>query len=316
MLDKRFASSYGFTQQEVDELLAKVPIVIDRAAIQHWYNGYTFGDKIIYNPWSIMCCLDNEGKLDHYWLDSGGTDLIDSVLLLDKRQEDLQKLIAGASLVRPITRQIIFQDLEQPRGLYSLLLFSGYLNPKVVDATGDTYQLSIPNYEVGHIYKTRILEWVLTKLDPDTYYTLPELLASGQVLEVETALRELLQSSTSFHQTGGKVAELFYSGFMLGLLSSLSSFYLIESERESGMGRPDAVLIPKAAHGDQALVIEYKVGQDVAGLPALAAEGLSQISAKGYSAQAKSHAHVKKLLQMCLAFCGKEVALKYEQVTL
>ena len=82
------------------------------------------------------------------------------------------------------------------------------------------------------------------------------------------------------------------------------------------MGRPDAVLIPKAAHGDQALVIEYKVGQDVAGLPALAAEGLSQISAKGYSAQAKSHAHVKKLLQVCLAFCGKEVALKYDQVTL
>ena len=86
---------------------------------------------------------------------------------------------------------------------------------------------------------------------------------------------------------------------MLGLLSSLSPYYLIESERESGMGRPDAVLIPKAAHGDQALVIEYKVGQDVAGLAALAAAGLSQISAKGYSSQAKSHAHVKKLLQVC-----------------
>ena len=61
---------------------------------------------------------------------------------------------------------------------------------------------------------------------------------------------------------------------MLSLLSSLSEYYLIESEWESGMGRPDAVLIPKVDHGDQALVIEYKVGQDVVGLPALAEEGL------------------------------------------
>ena len=109
------------------------------------------------------------------------------------------------------------------------------------------------------------------------------------------------------------MAELFYSGFMLGLLSTLSSTYVIESERESGMGRPDAVLIPKVAHGDQALVIEYKVSQDVEGLAALAEEGLAQIAAKGYGAQVRAHAHVKKLLEVCMAFCGKQVALAYRE---
>ena len=81
-------------------------------------------------------------------------------------------------------------------------------------------------------------------------------------------------NSTSFYQTGVKVAELFYSGFMLGLLSLLSSSYIIESERENGLGRADAVLIPKVGKGTQALVLEYKVGRDVEGLMALAEEGL------------------------------------------
>ena len=95
LFDKRFASSYGFTEQEVDELLAQVPIVTDWAAIQHWYNGYTFGEEVIYNPWSIMCCLSNEGALDYYWLDSGGTHLVDLALLSDEIQEDLQTLVVG-----------------------------------------------------------------------------------------------------------------------------------------------------------------------------------------------------------------------------
>ena len=266
-----------------------------------------------------MCCLANNGKLDHYWLDSGETGLIDSVLLSNNIQENLQPLISGERIFSLIVKLINFEVTQDSAGLYSLLLFSGYLQPAaVVSETHRIYRLSIPNYEVAYIYEQRLLDWVSKQLqiDSSNYYSLINPLVAGQVGDFGERLQALLHRSTSFHQTGGKVVELFYSGFMLGLLRSLSDYYLIESERESGRGRPDAVLIPKAAHGDQALVIEYKVGQDVADLPALAAEGLSQISAKGYSAQAKSHAHVKKLLQVCLAFCGKEVALKYDQVTL
>jgi hypothetical protein len=142
------------------------------------------------------------------------------------------------------------------------------------------------------------------------------LLAVGQVEAFAERLQELLHRSTSFHQTGGKAAELFYSGFMLGLLSSLSPYYLLESERESGMGRADALLIPKVAHGDQGLVIEYKVSQDVEGLAAMAEAGLAQIASKGYDTRVRAYGHVKKLLQVCMAFCGKQVALKYEQITL
>ena len=318
LFDKRFASSYGFSEQEVDQLLNQVPIVTDREAIQHWYNGYNFGDKLVYNPWSIMCCLSNEGALDYYWLDSGGTHLVDLALLSDEIQEDLQTLVVGGSITSHIMKHISFEVIQNPVGLYSLLLFSGYLNPASIPGAKDSYRLSIPNYEVAYIYEQRLLEWVSKQLEIDSssYYSLISSLVAGKVKDFGERLQELLHRSTSFHQTGDKLAELFYSGLMLGLLLSLSDYYLIESERESGRGRPDVMLIPKATHGDQAMVIEYKVGQDVAGLPALAEEGLSQIRAKGYDTQAKSQAHVKKLLQVCLAFSGKEVALQYEEVTL
>ena len=318
LFDKRFASSYGFSEQEVDQLLAQVPIDTDRAAIQHWYNGYTFGEELVYNPWSIMCCLSNKGKLGSYWLDSGGTKLIDLALLSDDIQKDLQTLTSGKSIVSAIVKQVSFEVLQNPVGLFSLLLFSGYLNPAAIPEAEELYQLSIPNYEVQHIYKQRLLDWVSKRLPIDLghYHSLARFLAMGELETFKKYLEELLAISTSFHQTGDKMSEVFYNGFMLCLLSCLSYYYLIESERESGRGRPDVMLIPKATHGDQAMVIEYKVGQDVAGLPGLAEEGLSQIRAKGYGTQAKSQAHVKKLLQVCLAFSGKEVALQYEEVTL
>ncbi|MCC8371798.1 MAG: AAA family ATPase, partial [Rickettsia endosymbiont of Pseudomimeciton antennatum] len=129
LLDEEFSKFYGFTQAEVDELLTKIPTATNPEQIKNWYNGYSFGREIIYNPWSIMQCLAHKGKLDHYWLDSGGTSLIDKTLLSDEMQEDLQNLAAGKSIISPITKQISFADINKPVGLFSLLLFSGYLNP-------------------------------------------------------------------------------------------------------------------------------------------------------------------------------------------
>ena len=95
-----------------------------------------------------------------------------------------------------------------------------------------------------------------------------------------------------------------------------SSDLMLESERESGMGRADALLIPRVGHGTQALLIEYKVSQELDGLTGIAEAGLAQISGKGYAAQVRAHAHVKTILEVCLAFCGKEVALEYREVML
>ncbi|MDD9338037.1 MAG: AAA family ATPase [Rickettsiaceae bacterium] len=310
LLDKKFAMSYGFTQIEVDELLTKVPLTTSPEKIKYWYNGYTFGGKIIYNPWSIMQCLASEGEFDYYWLDSGGTGLIDKVLLSDEMQEDLQSLAAGRSIISPITKQISFADINKPIGLFSLLSFSGYLNPTVQNSEENIYELSAPNREVRYIYKVRMLQWVTDqlKIDSSRYYSFVSLLPVGKIEEFKERLQELLQNSTSFHQTGEKKAELFYSGFMLGLINMLSPSYIIVSEQESGRGRPDIIMIPKSSKGDEAIIIEYKIAKKE-DLVSVAQMGLKQIIDKQYDTKIKEYSHVKKIIKLSMAFCGKNMEL-------
>ena len=317
LLDETFVTSYGFLEQEVEELLDKAQIVSKREEIRRWYNGYHFGGQTLYNPFSIMSCLARKGKLTPYWLESGGTSLIDVAFVSDQIQKDLQTLTAGKSIVSRIRRQVSFEALQSPVGLFSLLLFSGYLNPVAISEADDLYELSVPNYEVSKIYEQRLLEWVAKKLEINTedYDSLARFLAMGELETFQKSLEEFLTRSASFLQTGDQKGEVFYNGFMICLLCCLSCYYLIESEPESGLGRPDVVLIPKAAaHKDQAMVLEYKVGQDASELPSLAEAGLQQIIQKGYATRAKAHAHVKKVLQICLAFCGKDVVMKHEEV--
>jgi hypothetical protein len=314
LLDKKFAKFYGFTQAEVDELLTVVPTKTNPEEIQNWYNGYTFGGEIIYNPWSIMQCLAREGELDHYWLDSGGTSLVDQALLSDEMQEDLQNLAAGKSIISPITKQISFADINRPVGLFSLLLFSGYLNPITKMLEENIYELAVPNKEIRYIYNARMLQWVTDQIEIDSsrYYSFVSLLPAGKVEEFKERLQELLVNSTSFYQTGKKKAELFYSGFMLGLVNILSPSYIIASEQESGSGRADIIMIPKAGREDKAIIMEYKIAKNAEDLLSVAKMGLKQIIDKQYDTKIREHKHVKKIIKISIAFSSKEVALQYQ----
>ncbi|WP_341756092.1 MULTISPECIES: AAA family ATPase [unclassified Candidatus Tisiphia] len=314
LLDKKFAKFYGFTQAEVDELLTKVPTKTNPEEIQNWYNGYTFGGEIIYNPWSIMQYLAREGELDHYWLDIGGTGIIDKALLSDEMQQDLQLLASGKSIISQITKQISFNDINSRSGLFSLLLFSGYLNPMVIELEENVYELSAPNREVKHIYNARLLQWVSNKLQIDSslYYSFATLLPACRLEEFKERLQELLLNATSFHQTGNKKSELFYSGFMLGLVNMLSSSYIITSEQESGSGRADIIMIPKIGKEDKAIIIEYKIAKNTEDLALVAQMGLKKIIDKQYDTKIKEYSHVKKIIKLSMAFCGKNMELQYQ----
>ncbi|WP_425360527.1 MULTISPECIES: AAA family ATPase [unclassified Candidatus Tisiphia] len=314
LLDKKFARSYGFTQVEVDELLTKVPLETDPEEIKNWYNGYNFGGEIIYNPWSIMQCLSRQGELDHYWIDSGGTQLVDKALLSDEMQEDLRNLVTSKTITLPIMKQISFADINKPVGLFSLLLFSGYLNPTAKNPEKNIYELSVPNEEIKYIYEARMLRWLADQLETDDsrYYSLINLLPSGKIEEFASRLQELLQNATSFHQVGEKKAELFYSGFILGLINTLTTDYVIDSERESCDGRPDLVMIPKVGKSDKAMVIEYKIAKSSEYLADISKLGLQQIINRKYDSKIKEYSHVKQILKISMAFCGKNMELQYE----
>ena len=334
LLDKAFITAYGFREQEVDELLAKVPIATDRAALRQWYNGYTFREETLYNPFSIMSCLANDGKLKPYWEESGGTRLISSALFSEDipyrtyaPQQSLQILVAGSTILMFGQMQVGFEDFQGSKDISTLLFFGGYLQRTVeLEEMWGHYRLAIPNHEARQMYERRLLWWVSDQLQlsATSYQSLVKLLAERQLEAFEQRLAELLQGSRKFIQDlqqgfrpiWGRQGELIYSGLLVSLTRSLSPYYLVESNENSLLSLSEMVLIPQVAHGDQAMVIAHKVRQDASDLPALAESGLVQLEKKNYNTRVKGHAHVKKLLQIFLAFSGKQVAMKYKEVTL
>lgn len=318
LLDEAFSLFYGFSQLEVDELLTKIPTPTNPDKIKDWYNGYTFGGEVIYNPWSIMQCLARKGVLDYYWLDSGGTGLVDNILLTDRVQEDLQTLLEGRSIIKKLHKQIAFANLASDSTiLYSLLLFTGYLNPTLAeDATEEDprYRLTIPNKEVSHIYIERVIQWVTNRLNisVDHYDSLIKLLITGQIDTFQEQLQYYLLHATSYHDLS---SERDYHNLMGGLLSPLANSYNIISNRETGYGRCDHILIPKAGHGAQAIILEYKLAKRSGVLLSTAQAGLAQIIAKQYHTQLKAYGHVKGLTKIAMAFYGKRVVLVYQLST-
>ena len=314
LLDKRFSKFYGFTQEEVDELLTKTLIPAKAEDIKNWYNGYIFGGEVIYNPWSIMQCLSNEGVLDSYWIDSGDMGLLKRAFLDDGMQQNLQALLKGNSVTVPIVKQISFDDIDKPVGFYSLLLFAGYLSPEIVDAAKNFYSLSVPNKEISRIYELRVIDWVVDKLKSDTveYYSLISVLAESRVEEFRDKLQEILLNATSFYQTGDKKAELFYSWFMLGLINNISTTHILDSERESGAGRFDIALIPKHGKSNLAIIIEYKISKTPGSLESEAIGALEQIQDRQYDTKLRELIHIKQILKIGMVFRGKEVAMEYQ----
>ncbi|WP_341764119.1 AAA family ATPase [Candidatus Tisiphia endosymbiont of Beris chalybata] len=314
LLDEDFSKFYGFTQTEVDELLTKVPTTTAPEKIKDWYNGYTFGGEIIYNPWSIMQCLAHKGKLDHYWLDSGGTGLVDKALLSDEIQEDLQELLEGRGIVKKLYKQISLGQIEHNKDiLYSLLVFAGYLNPYLANDNPENprYHLTIPNKDVRGIYAERVMDWVSRKLNMDMsdYYDFIALLIDQQIEKFAKRLQGYLLNSTSYHDLS---KERDYHNLMGGLLAPLASRYMIESNKEYGCGRCDHVLIPIAQALDTAIIIEYKICTTSEELKSAAKAGLKQIMDRQYDSKIKKYKHVKKILKISMAFCGKEVAMQYQ----
>ncbi|CAG8782568.1 38305_t:CDS:2 [Gigaspora margarita] len=243
-----------------------------------------------------MCCLLEEGSFDSYWMNSGGTALIDQTLLSDDIQEDLQTLLSGKSITMELYGEIAFEQIKDSRNIfYSLLVFAGYLNPKPTDQL-DFYELSIPNREVRKIYKERMIQWVARKLkiSVGSHLSLMELLTEKRVLKFVERFKEFLALATSSWQTNQREAESFYNGFFLCLTEILNPTFLITSEQESGKGRSDLTLIPKYNHTNHAFIIEYKVCNEEKDLDLTSEKGLKQIKDKKYNIKGLGRSDIVK----------------------
>lgn len=319
ILDFQFQDKFGFTPQEVTQLLHDYQLQDKSAEIKQWYNGYQFSDTTIYNPWSLITCVSQHGTLEPYWLNTSSNLLIKK-LLLQANQEvksKLELLLSHQPVRERIDKALIFQNIEtQETALWGLLLFTGYLTyAKKELIEGIIYcDLVIPNKEINIIYTDLISSIFKSTLTPDKIRHLADSLTSGNIPSFAEMLQEFIINSMSVFDLPSNEPEKSYHLFILGLLSILQGRYHVKSNRESGFGRYDIMLIPTNKH-DLGIIIEFKktVTEDNKDLAVAAKRALQQIKEKQYAQELRAMG-IMNIKAIGIAFLGKELLVESESL--
>ena len=312
MLEGRYHQHFGFTDAEVDALFIEQGLTKDEIKIKEWYNGYCLNGLTLYNPWSIMNSLDDGGMIKPYWLNTGDDSLLKKLLqqASNEVKDQFQSLVLGEPVIVSVNPTMRFDQVNTNKSmLWNLLISAGYL--KVLSSTiveGGFYrcELAIPNREVYGLYHSIFLEWLIEFNEPEEFKDLFNLLCLGKTNEFAKAIEKFLKMAASIHDYAND-PESFYHGFMLALCASLTSKYYILSNRESGKGRPDLVIIPKDTTQSQAVILEFKTVKDKQTLQQRAEEALKQIELREYTSMINQFTHIKTTLSVGMAFDGKAV---------
>jgi hypothetical protein len=307
-----YGQYFGFTEAEVQDLLNAAGLSQYGEKIKAWYNGYLSGNTVIYNPWSIMRCIHQQGSLQPYWVHTSGNTLIKTLLAHadTETKQRLELLIQNQPITAIVDENMVFGDIRtNENALWSLLLFSGYLKALRKEPKGTRVEclLQPPNQEVLVLYQDIVKDWFSETTGVNAYDAFLKTLVTGDVPEFILRLEDCLLKVFSVFDTSGQHPEKFYHGFVLGLVVSLEKTHRVQSNRESGFGRYDVMLIPhdKTQLG---IVMEFKVARGNQTLQASAEEALAQIHQRGYVEQLHS-AGIQKILKLGLAFSGKQVAV-------
>jgi hypothetical protein len=323
MLDDRYNSAFGFTEQEVVDLFTVTGLAHNIQAVRSWFNGYNKGGVTLYNPWSIVNCLDNQGVLQAYWVEVAHNTLIhEGIGKADITVfQGLEKLLQGESVVVDINKFISFEDLQRdPTAVWSLLFHGGYLTLVNIESIADplSYQcrVRLPNLEVKSLY-VRYLKWWSSKFtdSKERYNHFITNLLMGNVEVFTDDLQRLLFDSFSYFDTGGDNPERVYHAFVIGLVADLHKTYVIRSNRESGRGRYDVLLVPKHKQG-LGIIMEFKSidrkSTDEQQLQAAEA-ALVQMKDKGYVSELRQYEITEHYMYVAIAFAGKQVTVLHEK---
>ena len=318
-----YSSCFGFTEDEVFDSLDMFGLSGKKDEVKRWYDGFSFGShKDIYNPWSITSYLDKK-RLAPYWASTSSNSLVSRLLQTASSQvkEMMEELLRGGSIVVNFDEQIVFNQLDiNESAIWSLLVAGGYLKVNEVEYRGELlepwYHLSITNLETMSMFSNIFKGWFGNVLS--NYNAFVSALLKGNLNEMNIYMNEVALSTFSSFDTGTHPSkkiqpEKFYHGFVLGLLVELRDIYEIKSNRESGYGRYDIMLIPKNNNGEyNAIILEFKVldFENEQTLEATAKSALKQIDDKNYDAELLSRGISNdRIKHYGFAFEGKKVLI-------
>jgi len=263
ILDNDFSDKFGFTETEIKQILQDFEVETDYEQVKKWYDGYKIGNsRDIYNPWSILSYAKSwKNGFKPFWVNTGSDDLIKERLNerdANYTREQLLKLINNETIEKTIEENFVFPDLDTNKELlWTLLTFSGYLTA-VNKTDRKVYELAIPNYEVKTVFQDIVINWLNAdiKIRQNQLYDTAKYLINNELEKFEKGFKQIIGDTFSYFDVNGE-PENVYQSYVLGLLAIIGDDYIIKSNRESGDGRYEIMLIPhnKTKFG---IVIEIK----------------------------------------------------------
>lgn len=281
-----YSDYFGFTQEEVSAMLKYYELDGKSNEVKKWYDGYIFGEKEIYNPWSIInyvkvACADYNTFPKPYWSNTSSNsiirELVEEADLATKKEIEL--LIAGETIEKPVHEDITYEDIHESQdNLWNFLYFTGYLK-KISERLEDDaiyVSLAIPNTEIRSLYKRTILAWFDKRAKKTDLSDLIQAFEDGDCEKISDYLSEQLMDTISFFD----YAENYYHGFLAGLLKCQQRYEIL-SNRESGTGRSDIIMKEMKFRG-RAVILELKVSDSFGNMEHMCDLALQQIEERQY----------------------------------
>ena len=309
ILDRKYSQYFGFTKDEVREMLEYYHAGDKYDEVCEWYDGYLFGNTEIFNPWSVINYIENSCFPKAFWQSTGSNDIVGEVIACATPEitEDLHRLLSGENITTFVDTSVIYLEVQNnPYSIYSFLLVAGYLRVSRIYPQHDgnfMCEVGIPNKEISYVYEKEVLNKTNQNI---AAISISQAIFSGDTDKLQKQLDKFMVESISSFDTAN---EGFYHGMMLGLCAVLSNRYRVRSNRESGLGRFDIMLIPRVK-AIPAFIYEFKYTKDEkVDLNVLAEEALKQIDEKKYDAELSGFG-VDNVVKIGIAFRGKNAVVK------
>lgn len=319
-----YATAFGFTENEVFNALDESGLAKEKESVKNWYDGFVFGQhQDIYNPWSITNFLDKR-ELQAYWADTSSNRLVGRLIQTASGEikEKMELLLKGEQIVENFDEQIVFEQLDHNESaIWSLLLASGYLKAVDIEYRGvyrkPWFHLAITNMETAGMFAGMFRGWFAATAS--NYNGFVKAMLADDKKAMNYYMNKVALSTFSFFDTGKHASESseperFYHGFVLGLIAEQTDEYEVRSNRESGFGRYDVIMIPREGKASKkpAIIMEFKVhdAESEQSLEDTVKAALTQIEEKAYDAELLERGIAEENIRHYgFAFEGKKVLI-------
>ena len=313
IISPMFTDSFGFTPDEITDILKYYKLEDKANEIKEWYDGYLFGDTQIYNPWSTINYIKNltvnpNYPCKPYWSNTSSNEIVKRLIeeSNDRTKNAIEELINGTPVRSQIYEDITYGTIDvNSEYIWSFLLFTGYLKVINYETIGDEtyYEMVIPNTEVKSIYKNTIRAWFEKKINADGRTDILEAILKADAEKLEDLLCTWMVNTISCFDE----QENYYHGFVTGLVSGFNG-YMVVSNRESGNGRFDLV-VKQRSKWNYAAILEFKIVDKYNQMTKACEDDLKQIEEKDYEASLRDEQY-ENIAKLGICFCQKRCRVK------